>query len=430
MLDSNYILSLLSIPSETVLSFSVINDTDDIYYIDIELKDNRPSVCPFCFNNQINIKDYYNVKIKNSIIIMKKLYINIKVRRYICKNCKKSFKQQFKLYDDNKSISKKVIENIKLMTLDPVSFSYISKMLDVSTQTVINVFDELPEPTRLPLGKVICIDEFHFSNANTSIGKYPCVISNPFTTEIIDIIESRRKVYLEAYFKTISYTERTNVKYYITDMNETYRVIKKMFFKNAVHIIDHFHVVKLFTEAIQQIRIRIMKNYPTDTKAYKYLKKNWSLFLKNRFDLKESTYINKKTGVIYYTLDDIDMVLRAYPDLFYAYWCKEEFSNYMLKLHEYKETESKIDFFINKYENSNIKEIVNISNTFKNWRKEIINGYSKNTYGVVLTNAMAESNNNYIQTLIDVGYGYSNFKRLRKRLLYMSSNKQNKKQPI
>lgn len=109
---------------------------------------------------------------------------------------------------------------------------------------------------------------------------------------------------------------------------------------------------------------------------------------------------------------------------------KEEFSNYMLKLHEYKETESKIDFFINKYENSNIKEIVNISNTFKNWRKEIINGYSKNTYGVVLTNAMAESNNNYIQTLIDVGYGYSNFKRLRKRLLYMSSNKQNKKQPI
>ena len=41
----------------------------------------------------------------------------------------------------------------------------------------------------------------------------------------------------------------------------------------------------------------------------------------------------------------------------------------------------------------------------------------------VLTNAMAESNNNYIQTLINIGYGYSNFKRLRKRLLYMSSYK-------
>ena len=38
-------------------------------------------------------------------------------------------------------------------------------------------------------------------------------------------------------------------------------------------------------------------------------------------------------------------------------------------------------------------------------------------------NAMAESNNNYIQTLINIGYGYTNFNRLRKRILYMSSNK-------
>ena len=49
-----------------------------------------------------------------------------------------------------------------------------------------------------------------------------------------------------------------------------------------------------------------------------------------------------------------------------------------------------------------------------------------NTYGVVLTNAMAESNNNYIQTLINIGYGYSCFSHLRKRVLYMSSYKNSK----
>ena len=71
-----------------------------------------------------------------------------------------------------------------------------------------------------------------------------------------------------------------------------------------------------------------------------------------------------------------------------------------------------------------LKNLINdIAKTFTNWYDEIINAYSKNTYGVVLTNAMAESNNNYIQTLINIGYGYSNFKRLRKRVLYMSSNK-------
>ena len=102
---------------------------------------------------------------------------------------------------------------------------------------------------------------------------------------------------------------------------------------------------------------------------------------------------------------------------------KEEFSSSMLKLHNYDDTKKRIDFFINKFSKSLNKELNNIGITFKNWYKEIINSYSKNTYGVVLTNAMAESNNNYIQTLINIGYGYTNFKRLRKRILYMSSNK-------
>ena len=117
------------------------------------------------------------------------------------------------------------------------------------------------------------------------------------------------------------------------------------------------------------------------------------------------------------------MVLKTYPELYEVYWAKEEFSSMMLKLHEYGETKNMIDFFINKFSKSTVKELNNVASTFRNWYQEIINAYSKNTYGVILTNAMAESNNNYIQTLINIGYGYSNFNRLRKRILYMSSNK-------
>ena len=430
MIDSKSILSLLGIPSEMISSFEVINDDKDIYYIELELKDNR-SYCPFCSSKKINIKDYYTIKIKNSIVRSSKIYINVRMRRYICKECRKSFKQPFTLYEDNRTISNQVIEITKKMLLDRVSLEYISKELDISKQTVVNILDSIPEPTRLKLGRVICLDEFHFSNANKLIGQYPCVISNPFNTEIIDIIETRRLAYLKEYFDNICFKERNNVKYYISDMNETYRSIHKTYFKNSIYIVDHFHVVKLFTEAIQRIRIRIMNSYPKDTKSYKYLKSNWKLFLKKRIDLEDSTYTDKKTGVIYHTLDDIDYVLKEYPDLLYAYWCKEDFCTYMLKLHEYDETKNQINFFINKFLNSDIKEINKIGLTFKNWYNEIINGYSKNTYGVVLTNAMAESNNNYIQTLINIGYGYSNFKRLRKRILYMSSNKKHtKKQPL
>lgn len=43
--------------------------------------------------------------------------------------------------------------------------------------------------------------------------------------------------------------------------------------------------------------------------------------------------------------------------------------------------------------------------------------------GKKLTNAMAESNNNYIQTLIDAAYGLPVFERTRKRVLYINRNR-------
>ena len=57
MIDSNDILTLLSIPSEDVLSSEIIKDTDDTTYVEIELRNNRPN-CPFCFSNNVVIKDF------------------------------------------------------------------------------------------------------------------------------------------------------------------------------------------------------------------------------------------------------------------------------------------------------------------------------------------------------------------------------------
>ena len=58
MIDSNDILTLLSIPCEDVSNVEIISDTSEITFVDIELKDKR-SICPYCFGNKIGIKDYY-----------------------------------------------------------------------------------------------------------------------------------------------------------------------------------------------------------------------------------------------------------------------------------------------------------------------------------------------------------------------------------
>ncbi len=188
MIDSKNILSLLSIPCEDVLSYEVISDKENTSYIEIELKDKREN-CPFCLSNQIVIKDYYNVQIKNSIIRNQKLYVRIRVRRYKCKCCSKTFKQSFPLYSNNNIISDNIKNTVRIMLMKRVSMEYIASELDISKTSVMNILDQMPEPQRIPLENVICLDEFHFSNANKKVGQYPCVISSPFKTEIIDIIE-------------------------------------------------------------------------------------------------------------------------------------------------------------------------------------------------------------------------------------------------
>ena len=56
-------------------------------------------------------------------------------------------------------------------------------------------------------------------------------------------------------------------------MNDTYRDIKRTFFKDALHIADRFHVVKAFNEAITTIRTRILKQEVWEEKNIGTLKR-------------------------------------------------------------------------------------------------------------------------------------------------------------
>ena len=414
------ILETLGIPSSLIHSFQTeLDKTTGITNIYLELFDVR-GLCPRCKCRDISIKDYYSVKIKNSITYLGKLYVHIRMRRYVCKRCGKSFKQPFSFYSNNKCISVTVRQSILEYLKKPLTYQFIASMHDVSPTFVLNLFDSLSEPRRLTLTKVICIDEFHFSG-NPSGFKYPCVITDPYTTTILDVIKTRRKEWLTEYFSSISEKERSEVRYFITDMYEIYRICRKRFFPNAIHIVDRFHVAKLFTEAIQSVRKTIMKRNEYKSKEYLFLKKNWKLFVMNRDNLKKATYKDKHGIVCDYVMD-VDLVLRKYPELNQVYRTREEFfarGHRML----WFEAKKHVDFYINSLRYSPILELQQISNTLENWEYEVTNAFSRNSEEGNLSNAIAEATNNIIQTYSDIGYGFRNFKRFRKRILYMNRNK-------
>lgn len=244
MNDAKDILSLLKIPSDKIQNFC-FESCDGYTVIYVELKDER-GLCPYCKSKNVKIKDYYKVRINNSIIKHESLIVEVNVRRYVCKNCGKSFKQQFDFVQDGDRISIPVKGAILDDLKQKLTFTQIAADHNVSINRVTDIFDKfVSNQFALPFSEIICIDEFCFKHSKTNQGKYPAVLTNPFNGKIIDIIESRWKSYLFEYFNKVKITDLSRVKYFVSDMNETYRVVRNHFFKNAIHIADRFHVINI-----------------------------------------------------------------------------------------------------------------------------------------------------------------------------------------
>lgn len=272
------ITSLIGLDSNEYDVDSVILEDEFSYQINAKLKETTERKCPHCGSKKVVIKDYKKQFVKHQVIknCDKKVIVCLTKQRYKCKDCGSTYMPKNNFVRPGCNVSNKMCWEIADRTKDLVSFKTIADDLKLSENTVISVFDQMVKIGRKPLTTAICIDEKHF---HSNYGKYVCVISNPVTSEILNLIPSRTKSYLIEFFKSLSKDEKNSVKYVISDMFEPYRTIIKRYLPNAIHIIDHFHVTRLFTSAIQIARIRYMKSLRQDTFAYKYIKKNGKFLL-------------------------------------------------------------------------------------------------------------------------------------------------------
>ena len=214
MFEAKDILTFLGIPGDKIKYFDIVYDGDDAL-VRIELEDIR-GYCPKCGSTNLEIKDYYTVHINNSIIKHRNFTVEIKVRRYKCQKCGKTFKQKYEFVEKGNSISiavkGQIIEDLK----ERITNAQIARDHNVSPMTVMRIFDNAVLPQLpLKLSEIICVDEFCYKHSNCKEGKYPVVITNPLNGKIIDIIYSRWKNILIEYFNKVKIPERHNVKYFV-----------------------------------------------------------------------------------------------------------------------------------------------------------------------------------------------------------------------
>lgn len=392
MLYNHFIEKLLNLQEVIVKKIEKFENVTHIY-IEMPVKEH---ICPVCGEKTKYIHDYRCRTIKDLPAFDKDIILFYRQRRYSCHKCGKRFAERNTFVPKYYHMTRRLINKVLDKAEDVCSFTSISKELNISVSTVIRIFDSITylSPNNLP--EAVAIDEF---KGNTGKEKYQAILTNPITGEVLDILADRKQGHLIKYLKQYDIENRSNVKFFVSDMWKPYHELAQAFFKSATYLVDKYHYVRQIIWAFEKTRKRTQKKYG---KEHRLMFKNSKRILTKR-QCKLTDEQRKRADALLYINDE----LRT------AYYLKEAF--YAILDCEDRQTAKKMmNEWVYMAQKSRLSEYYVCSNTLINWQTEILN-----TFDYPYSNGFTEGCNNKIKVLKRNAYGYRNFKRFRNRILHI-----------
>lgn len=375
---------------------SIAESEDGIIHACLEMP-LREHICPYCGCTTSKIKDYRIQKIKDVEIIGKKMFIFLRKRRYYCARCHKTFTENNPLVARYQRVTIRFYQQVYKELMRMQSFKSVAERMDVSVTSVIRWFDHISY-AHANLPARFSIDEF---KGNTGNEKYQCNITDPVSHKILDILPSRNLERLCAHYRQYEVKERFAVKEIVMDMSNIFRAAAHLLFPNARITADKFHVIRLVSWSMDNVRKRIQKLFYKQKRKWFKRSKNILLRPGYKLSLEEKSILNQ--------------MLSASSELEKAYTLKELFYKAFRKKSKRAAARQLRDWLLLAAE-SGIPEFAHCIDTFTKWRSAIINIVESK-----LTNGFTEGINNKIKVLKRISFGYRNFERFRNRILYLCS---------
>lgn len=372
-----------------------INFFDDKVYIYIESVPHSSS-CPHCNSSSFAIKDYYSQTIKDVPIHFKQTFLILKKRRYICKSCHKTFFEAFDFLPKFHRSTNRLTAYIFQQLTTNKSMKQIAYESFVSINKVMRTVD-LFSSDNSTLPEVLSIDEFKGNSGNF---KYQVALIDSKNHKIIDILPCRYKHDLCSYFKKFSFKERSKVKYFVSDLWETYKDISMTYFPNAKIVADRFHFFRYINNALNDVRKDVQKNLPKSEQKHFFHSRK--LFLSKMKDLKPEQ-LEKLNYILINYSENLRIIYREKEDL--------------LDIIHSNDSDSKITRFndwVKRNLSIDIPKLNEVAKTYSHWSYEI-----KNSLTVPYSNGVIEGFNNKIKNLKRISFGFRNFKRFRTRILLL-----------
>jgi transposase len=383
----NTITNFLNLQDITIDNFS---ENETTITINAHIP-HSPQVCPHCGSVHNRIHGSRIQKIKDLPTRLKDVLIYLNKRRYKCMDCGKTFFEKCSFLPKYHRFTNRVYIGICNAFKSANSLKSIANAFNTSINTVQRMFKLVTIPHKKLLPTALGIDEF---KGNTNREKYQCILTNLDTGEIFDILPTRKKSDLAAYFR--KFPNRNDVKYYVMDMTNNYKSLEYLF-PNAKIIVDRFHYIRQVYWALDAVRKDVQKSFVKGKRIY--FKHSKKLLFKDFKDLSDE---DKQALIV---------MLSQSEKLHTAWRLKEDFK-YFREAATQEEAERELHIWIMEAQESGLIEFKAATKALNNWFRYIINSVVYK-----YSNGMTEGFNNKIKVLKRNAYGFHDFDNFKKRIL-------------
>lgn len=232
--------------------------------------------------------------------------------------------------------------------------------------------------------KRLAIDEISIGHGH----RYLTVVLDLISGAVVFIGEGKGADALIPFWKRLK-AAHAKIEAIATDMSPAYIFAVRENLPKAIHVFDHFHVVKLFNDRLSDFR-RELQHEAEGPLGKTVLKGTRWLILKNPENLDEEKGERKR----------LDEALRINQPLATAYYMKEEFRHFW-EQESLTDATRFLDDWCRRAEASTLSVLIKMASTFQMHRTGLLNYHR-----CPISTGRLEGMNNKIKTLQRQAYGY------------------------
>jgi transposase len=343
--------------------------------------------CSQCGCEDVWIRGHQERTFRTLPIGLKPTFVTLDVARVWCPVCD-SVRQVKIGFADAKKRYTRSFERYALELSRHMTIKDVAEHLQVSWDTIKDIqasnLQRCFGKPKLHNLKQIAIDEIAVGKGH----RYLTVVLNLLSGAVVFVGDGKGVEALEPFWKRLR-RARAKVKAVATDMSAAYIRAVRDNLPKAVHVFDHFHVIKLFNEKLSNLR-RELYHEASSKEERQILKGTRWLLLKNPENLNEERDERQR-------LED---ALRLNQPLAVAYYLKEDLRQIWSQRNK-RTARRVLRDWIARARASGIRILIQFAATLEEHQEGILNYYD-----CPISTGPLEGTNNKIRTMQRQAYGF------------------------